>query len=66
MGMVFIDQYPLFEFGELPPFIKIGVMYGANVIQVPHDQEKFQLAKDYVKKNNALFIESGFNHPEGC
>jgi hypothetical protein len=62
---VYIDKYPLDDImGELPPYIKIATEYGADVIQVPHDQEKFDIAHDYCRRTGALFIEPGFNHPE--
>lgn len=61
---VYIDKYPLNIIGETPPYIKIAIEYGANVIQVPHDQEKFDIAHEYCKRTGSLFIEPGFNHPE--
>ena len=61
---IIIDSYPLMVINELPPYTKTGMMYGANVIQIPFNQDKFAFAKEYTKENNALFIEPGFNHPE--
>ena len=61
---IFIDEYPLYKIGELPPFIKIGLMYGVNVIQVPLDQEKFRIAEEYTTRSGALFINPGFDHHE--
>lgn len=58
---VYIDEYLL---KELPPYLQIAKMYGVNVIQIPLNQKKFDIAYEYCKRTGALFIKPGFNHPE--
>lgn len=61
---IIIDKYPLKVVGEYPPYIIIGAKYGAKIIEVPINEDKFRFAQEYAQKNNALFLEPGFNYPE--
>uniref|UniRef100_A0A6C0IYG5 Uncharacterized protein n=1 Tax=viral metagenome TaxID=1070528 RepID=A0A6C0IYG5_9ZZZZ len=61
-----IDRYPFAIFPEwsLPPFGRLGQIYGANFIQLGPEVDKFAFAHDYVRSNGALFIKPGFDYPE--
>ena len=61
---IIIDAYPLTILNELPPYTKIGIMYGANIIQIPLDQDKFKFAEEYAMKHNALLVRPGFDYPD--
>lgn len=61
---IIIDSYPLTILGELPSYTKIGMKYGAKIIQVPNDQDKLNFAEEYIKQNNAILIKPGFDYPE--
>lgn len=57
---IIMDWHP---FG-LQPYAEIAKAYGANIIEIPPNGDKFRFAEDYAKIRGALYLKPGFDYPE--